>query len=171
MCVPDRPEALLRPAAPGDALALALLRADLSLQHLLMANPDPSPPADLLARTTDWIARRQDTGFFQVIDAGQGAQGFVQITDIHRKNRFGWLGIALLPALRGRGIGARALAEAEAAARSLGLRKLLLQVRADNAAAIALYDRSGWQRAGLLRAQYDDGTNLHDALILEKPLQ
>ena len=150
---------------------MSRLRSDPALQHLLMANPDPVPPADPLAEATAWIARREGAGWFRVIDAGTGALGFVQISDIHRKNRFGWLGLALLPGARGRGLGARALAEAEAmAVAELHLRKLLLQVRADNAAAIAVYDRAGWRKVGELRAQYDDGAKLHDAVIYEKAL-
>ncbi|MBP9181559.1 MAG: GNAT family N-acetyltransferase [Fuscovulum sp.] len=161
----------MRPAGPADAAALAALRADRALQHLLMANPDPAPPADPVAEAAAWIVRREGAGWFRVIDDGTGALGFVQISDIHRKNRFGWLGLALLPAARGRGLGARALAAAEAAARDeLGLRKVLLQVRADNGAALALYDRASWHRVGTLRAQYDDGAALHDVVICEKAL-
>lgn len=171
MCVPSRPDPVLRPVAPGDAAALVALRVDLPLQHLLMANPDFDLPADPLAETTEWITRREAQGWFRVIDAGQGAEGFAQIAEIHRRNRLGWLGLALLPQARGRGLGTRALAEAETAAASeLGLRKLLLQVRSDNAAARALYDRAGWRRAGMLLAQYDDGAHRHDVLILEKAL-
>ncbi len=171
MCVPGRTDPLLRPAGPADAAALAALRADRALQHLLMANPDPAPPADPVAEAAAWIVRREGAGWFRVIDDGTGALGFVQISDIHRKNRFGWLGLALLPAARGRGLGARALAAAEAAARDeLGLRKVLLQVRADNGAALALYDRASWHRVGTLRAQYDDGAALHDVVICEKAL-
>lgn len=171
MCVPGRAEPVLRPAGPGDAAALAALRADRVLQHLLMANPDPAPPADPVAEAGAWIARREGAGWFRVIDDGTGAQGFVQISDIHRKNRFGWLGLALLAGARGRGLGARALAEAEGlAATELSLRKLLLQVRADNLVALALYDRAGWHRVGTLRAQYDDGAALYDVVICEKAL-
>lgn len=171
MCVLDRPKALLRPSMPEDAETLSRLRSDPKLQHLLMANPDPEPPADPVAEATAWIARREGAGWFRVIDAGRGAAGFVQISDVHRKNRFGWLGIALLPAERGRGLGRRALAEAEAlVAGELGLRKLLLQVRADNAAAIALYRRAGWRRVGKLLGQYDDGRRLYDVVLHEKTL-
>lgn len=169
--MPSRSDPLLRPAVPGDAAALSRLRSDQALQHLLMANPDPVPPANPVAEAAAWIARREGAGWFRVIDAGTGALGFVQISDIHRRNRFGCLGLALLPDGRGRGLGSCALSEAERlAVTELGLRKLLLQVRADNAAAIAIYDRAGWRRVGTLQAQYDDGTHLHDALICEKPL-
>lgn len=171
MCVPARPRTVLRPAQQGDAAVLSLLRLDRGLQHLLMANPDPEPPVDPVTDAKAWIARRKAAGWFRVIDRGDGAQGFVQITDIHRKNRFGWLGIALASQARGAGLGALALAEAEQIALSdLGLRKLLLLVRADNAAALALYHKADWTRVGRLQDQYDDGDALHDAIICEKLL-
>jgi RimJ/RimL family protein N-acetyltransferase len=173
MCAPAGRESLLRPAAPGDAVELAALREDRTLQHMLMANPDGDTAmrAVSLANTQIWITRRERAGWFRVIDAGWGAAGFVQISDIHQKNRYGWLGIALLPSVRGKGVGARALEAAEqAAVAELGLRKLLLQVRADNVIALALYGRAGWQRVGTMVAHYDDGTALHDAVIYEKAL-
>lgn len=171
MCVLDRPDSLLRPSAPGDAAALSRLRSDLELQHLLMANPSHDLSVDTVAEAATWITRREGAGWFQVIDAGHGAIGFVQISDIHHKNRFGWLGIALLPAERCQGLGLRALAEAEAlATRELGLRKLLLQVRADNVAASALYRRAGWRQVGEMLAHYDDGRRFHDVVVHEKAL-
>ena len=169
--MPDWPDPVLRRAMPADALALVALRVDLPLQHLLMANPDTGRPEHPLAETTAWIARREAQGWFRVIDNGQGAQGFVQIAEIHRRNRFGWLGLALLPRARGQGLGTRALGQAEAAASdTLGLHKLILQVRADNMAAIALYDRAGWRVVGTLLSHYDDGARRHDALIMEKAM-
>lgn len=148
-----------------------MMRSDRALQHMLMAHPDPASLADPLTEAQVWIARREAAGWFRVIDTGAGAQGFVQIADIHRKNRTGWLGIALAPQAQGMGLGATALVAAEQAARSdLGLRKLLLQVRADNPGALALYDCAGWRRVGTLHAQYDDGRTLYDAVICEKVL-
>lgn len=171
MCVLERPDSLLRPSVPGDAAALSRLRSDLELQHLLMANPEHDLPVDPVTEAAAWITRREGAGWFRVIDAGHGGVGFVQISDIHHKNRFGWLGIALLPAERCKGLGFRALAEAEAlSTRELGLRKLLLQVRADNVAASTLYRRSGWRHVGEMLAHYDDGRRLHDVAVHEKVL-
>jgi RimJ/RimL family protein N-acetyltransferase len=171
MFVQGRLSSVLRQAEARDASAMVALRADFQLQQMLMANPDFDQNEDMLSATNNWIARRQAQGWFRVVDAGKGAEGFAQIAEIHHRNRFGWLGIALVPEARGRGLGARALAEAEtAAARELGLRKLLLQVRFDNSAALGLYDGAGWRRAGRLLEQYDDGNQFHDVLILEKAL-
>jgi ribosomal protein S18 acetylase RimI-like enzyme len=75
--------------------------------------------------------------------------------------------IATAPAARGRGIGARLLAAAERAARERGCRALRLEVRVDNAAAIALYERAGYRRIGGYASYYEDGA---DAWCYEKAL-
>lgn len=75
--------------------------------------------------------------------------------------------IATAPAARGRGLGARLLAAAEAAARARGCRALRLEVRVDNPAAIGLYERAGYRRIGAYADYYDDGA---DAWRYEKPL-
>jgi ribosomal-protein-alanine N-acetyltransferase len=68
---------------------------------------------------------------------------------------------------RGRGLGAALLADAERAARRFGRDRLRLEVRADNAAAIALYEGNGYRRFGRHEAYYEDGG---DALRFEKAL-
>ncbi|MGB4827732.1 MAG: GNAT family N-acetyltransferase [Paracoccaceae bacterium] len=163
---------MLRISRLDDAEAFLALRGDRAVQHLLMANPDAEPPSDVLGDAKAWIARREAAGWFRVADEGDGALGFVQIAEIHRKNRYGWFGMALLPKARGRGLGSRLLAaSATAALTELGLRKLLVQIRADNVPVVDLHVRQGWSIAGQLRAHYDDGTSFHDVMILEKILQ
>lgn len=57
----------------------------------------------------------------------------------------GWVNyLAVDPARRGRGHGRALMAEAERRLLALGCPKLNLQVRADNAAAIAFYERLGY---------------------------
>jgi ribosomal-protein-alanine acetyltransferase len=58
---------------------------------------------------------------------------------------------------RGRGLGARLLVAAEAAARRHGCREVRLEVRQDNTAAIALYEGAGYQRVAKLPDYYADG--------------
>jgi ribosomal-protein-alanine N-acetyltransferase len=65
--------------------------------------------------------------------------------------------IAVDPARRGQGLGRRLLADAEAQARTAGCRGLRLEVRQDNAAAVALYEATGYQRLAALPAYYQDG--------------
>lgn len=75
--------------------------------------------------------------------------------------------IATAPAARGRGIGASLLAAAEDAARARGCRAVRLEVRVDNAAAMALYERAGYRRIGHHAGYYEDGA---DAWRYEKAL-
>lgn len=65
--------------------------------------------------------------------------------------------IAVDPASRGAGLGARLLADAEAQARKAGAVALRLEVRVDNAAAIKLYQRRGYRRFASLPDYYQDG--------------
>lgn len=75
--------------------------------------------------------------------------------------------IAVDPAARGQGLGARLLDAAEHAAFDHGCILMRLEVRADNAAAIALYEKRGYRQFGRYLAYYDDDA---DALRLEKRL-
>lgn len=67
--------------------------------------------------------------------------------------------LATLPEARGRGIGAALLEAAAAAATARGSRALRLEVRTDNASAIALYERVGFQRIGSYLRYYQDGAD------------
>jgi RimJ/RimL family protein N-acetyltransferase len=63
----------------------------------------------------------------------------------------GVLGVALLPPLRGQGIGTRLIARTLEAARAYGLTRVELTVRENNRGAIALYRRFGFEIEGLKR--------------------
>lgn len=65
--------------------------------------------------------------------------------------------IAVDPACRGRGLGARLLGEAERVARAAGAHELRLEVRTDNAAAIGLYEGRDYRRFGRREGYYEDG--------------
>jgi len=86
-------------------------------------------------------------------------------------NHVATLGSYLLAAARGHGIG-RAMSEATfAAARRLGFRKLVINVRADNTAAQTFYAQLGFQPCGRLTKQaFVDGRYV-DELIYELLLE
>jgi ribosomal protein S18 acetylase RimI-like enzyme len=75
--------------------------------------------------------------------------------------------IVVDPALRGQGLGAALLADAEAGARARGCDRLRLEVRADNRAAIALYGKAGFEPFDRVPGYYQDGA---EALRMEKRL-
>ena len=63
----------------------------------------------------------------------------------------GHLGIGVLPGYRGRGLGERLLSACIAKATAQGLTRIELEVRADNAAAMALYRKLGFTEEGRRR--------------------
>lgn len=78
--------------------------------------------------------------------------------EIHLNN------FAVHPSERRQGVGTALLAHVLAEAVAFGAPKATLEVRASNAAAIALYEAGGFVRAGLRRAYYTHP--VEDALIL-----
>ena len=75
--------------------------------------------------------------------------------------------IAVAASARGLGYGERLLADAERQAGQAGAMALRLEVRADNAAAIRLYERCKYRSIGVYRRYYADGS---DALRYQKVL-
>jgi RimJ/RimL family protein N-acetyltransferase len=70
----------------------------------------------------------------------------------------GTLGMGIVPAYRGRGIGLRLIRATLARARVAGFVRVELDVHADNARAIALYEKVGFVREGVARdAVFADG--------------
>lgn len=64
--------------------------------------------------------------------------------------------LATRPEARGRGVGTALLQAAAETARAHGCRALRLEVRADNTAAISLYERMGYRRIGGYQHYYQD---------------
>jgi ribosomal-protein-alanine N-acetyltransferase len=80
------------------------------------------------------------------------------VDEIHINN------LAVLPALRGRGVGTELLRHVLAEARRLGARRATLEVRASNVGAQRLYERLGFVPAGTRSAYYSNP--VEDAVIL-----
>lgn len=75
--------------------------------------------------------------------------------------------LVVAPAARGQRWGERLVSAMEAAAAAAGCDRATLEVRADNAAACALYARLGYREALALPGYYEDGS---DGLRLAKSL-
>lgn len=78
--------------------------------------------------------------------------------------------IAVLPAWRRQGVAGRLLAAVIDQARAWGSERLLLEVRAGNAAAIALYRRQGFGEDGRRRGYYPplSGMAREDAVLMSR---
>lgn len=76
--------------------------------------------------------------------------------------------IAVAPSARGRGLGRRLLDELETRAKVGRAASVMLEVRADNEAAIGLYERAGYTAVSTRRRYYQPGDV--DALVMRKVL-
>ncbi|HEX8927664.1 MAG TPA: GNAT family N-acetyltransferase, partial [Actinomycetota bacterium] len=76
-------------------------------------------------------------------------------------------GMLVAPGWRGQGLGTALLRAGIAWARGVGAHKVALQVWPHNQAAIALYEKLGFQREGLLRRHYRRRNGeLWDAVVM-----
>lgn len=148
------PDIALRPARPGDLAALvALEQATFAYdrmsprqfrRHLASANAlmlVAEAAGELLGSGLLFLRRHSDTARLY--------------------------SLATAAAARGRGVGRTLLRAIEAQAIARGIRRIRLEVRRDNAAAVALYEGHGYRRIAALDAYYDDGA---DAWRYEKTL-
>ncbi len=119
----------IRPARDADRLPLAVLFAAVAEERTGIG---AEPPVDVDARAAGWKL----DGALVGLDVGQTSFGF------------GELGMAVDREWRGLGVGSALLAAAIEWARERGLHKLSLTVFAQNAAAIALYDKFGFVEEG-----------------------
>ncbi|MBX3491060.1 GNAT family protein [Parvibaculum sp.] len=158
----------LRAPSGSDCEVLGRIRRSVDLQHLLLAYPDPSELEDL----EGWLERRlsEPRGAFFVIADGVTDEclGYVQIVNVHGKGGNGSLGIAVDSTARGHGVGRQAVELILTHARSvMGLRKVELEVMAQNLPAIGLYKSLGFSDVGTRRRHYFDGDEWRDVLVME----
>ncbi|RMG11174.1 MAG: ribosomal-protein-alanine N-acetyltransferase [Deltaproteobacteria bacterium] len=97
---------------------------------------------------------------------GQGLCGFVVMWVVADEAHI--LDLAVDAASRRRGYGTALMEAAIARAQAAGGRRMMLEVRASNTAAQALYRRLGFREVGLRPRYYSD--NREDALLMERAL-
>ena len=142
-----------RPAAADDAEAIAALDA--------RVNPSPWS-ADAVRET---LAR---AGGFVIAPPGAPLAGFALFAQAADECEI--LDIAVDPAARRNGLGARLLAAALAAAATRGARRCFLEVRASNAGAQAFYRAAGFVEDGRRKDYYRSGQGREDALLMSRGL-
>jgi [ribosomal protein S18]-alanine N-acetyltransferase len=136
----------IRPATDADVDAVAALEVEIF-------GTDAWSPASVRAEVA--AASRQ---CFVAVDDGE-IRGYVvvrdagDVADLQR--------IAVTPPMRRRGLGARLLRHCDVSAHE----RTLLEVRADNVAAIGFYRREGFTEIARRRAYYADGS---DAVVMQR---
>jgi len=121
-----------------------------------LAQIEAPPPAEVLAFVRSNIA--SDVAQFVALDDDR-VVGWCDILPewAHALQHRGSLGMGVLPAWRGRGIGRALLSASLEKARNRGLTRVELEARVDNDAAIMLYERAGFVREAVKRhgVRYD----------------
>ena len=122
------------------------------------AFPDPWTPEQVagelaLATTRAWMLR----------DASGGVVAYstFRVVDVEAE----LVRIAVLPERRRLGLGRTLLQQTLSRLAAAGVREVFLDVRRDNAGALALYRRLGFERVGRRPRYYRDGT---DAILLKR---
>jgi ribosomal-protein-alanine N-acetyltransferase len=110
------------------------------------------------------LTGRYSFPFVAVVD-GRVA-GYVCLMSLFEEAQI--LDIAVSPEQRGRGIALALMEHACGVARNMLAEVLALEVRASSAAAIGLYQRTGFRRTGI-RTDYYDASE--DAIVMEKNLK
>ena len=145
----------LREAHWTDVAALAELERDLFAHD---AWAEPTWWAELAGRP------RRD---YVVLTDADGILGYAGLD--HGGDVADVMTVAVAPRGQGRGVGGRLLDEQERRARARGAASLMLEVRADNAAARHLYERAGYVLLSTRRRYYQPGDV--DALVMRKLLR
>lgn len=133
----------------------------------LEALENKSFSSDQLSRRSLARYLRVASAALMVVETEAGLGGYALI-GLRRGGRTASLySICVDPDQGGRGLGKTLMAALEAEARAQGRDVVTLEVRADNAPAIALYDRLGYVRFGEIADYYEDGQS---ALRMRKTL-
>ena len=120
----------------------------------------------------DIFALRQQRFVIEVTDEGKpSAIGFIDLTDFSPEHHRAEVGILLLPAYRGKGLGRKALQMLVAYAHEvLTLRGLYAFVPADNVPSRSLFCSEGFVEVGTLSDWFFFAGNYRDALLFQKKL-
>ncbi len=131
-----------------------------ALETTLFPDDAWSPPswwAELAARPRrDYVVAEADGALVGYAGLDHGGE----VSDV--------MTVAVAPAARGRGLGRALVDELERRAAARGAAHVILEVRADNAPATALYSRAGYTVIATRRGYYPGGV---DALVMRKTLQ
>lgn len=123
-------------------------------------------PSETWSEETFWseLAGWPESRHYLVADDGGSLCGYAGLMAVTGEATVQTLAVDV--AHRGRGVGGLLLSALLAEAERRGVSAVWLEVRTDNDAAIALYDRYGFERAGVRRGYYDGGRA--DALLMRR---
>jgi RimJ/RimL family protein N-acetyltransferase len=159
----------LRPFRRGDLPQVIAWRHDDDVRRGALWSEAPFGPREAqrwLRAVSDGVDPSRLTFAVELRPSGR-LVGLTNLSRIDRRSGTAYFGVVIGEKdCWGRGIASDALRLMLGRAAALGLRKVLLEVAADNPRAIALYRRAGFETEGVLRRQLPRGTVFMDVLIM-----
>ena len=170
---------VLRPVRDGDAGALFALFGDAERMRFWGHGPlaTPEDAVAYIAAICEGAARgdllqwaisprAEPAGSRREPGSGDELIGTATLAGVDEEHRRAELGVALRCEWEGRGLATEAVAElARHAFEDLGLHRLTADADPRNAAAIALLERLGFRREGLLREHHRSGDEWQDGML------
>ena len=160
---------ILRGWEADDLPALQLLRNNFQLQQQLMS----IPRANSIEQIKEWLTNKTKPAgsvFFVIADSQSNhCVGYLQVMAIDLLNGLGKLCICVSPNEQGNGYGSEAITLLECYLLDVfKLRKVFLEVLANNGRAHDLYSKLGYRECGRLQEHFFFNGKFHDLLIMEK---
>ena len=160
---PTATQVVVRPAREGDLDAIVELLVEVAAEGRWIGTELPVDRERRRRRLREDLRR----GDAVVLVAEAGGRIVGQLGMDVASYGVADFGMLVAEGWRGRGVGSALLRAAIERARQAGAHKVALQVWPHNAAAIALYEKLGFQREGLLRRHYRRRNGeLWDAVIM-----
>ena len=162
-----RPTLILRAAAPGDARALARLQESIYKEEAWFVG-DGAPNAETLALR---LRHRPMSHSLYLVALTQGELcGWLELNRLSAKrlSHIALLTLAVAKAHRRSGVASQLLSEGYVWAKRFNIKKITLNVRANNHGAVRLYEREGFEHEGLERNHIRTADGFEDNLIMAK---
>jgi ribosomal-protein-alanine N-acetyltransferase len=155
----------LRPLDRADAAALFAAHGDPET-HKYWSSP-AHESIEQTARYIDETLAMKGASVWAITQSGGEALGRIALFEL--REGVGELGIVMRRDATGRGLASKALQlVGEHAFGEMGIHRLMADIDPDNSASISLFLRAGFQREGLLRANWKTHLGVRDSVIMAK---
>lgn len=156
---------VLRPLETADAEALFAAHGDIEA-HRYWSSPAHKDVAETRRYIVETLAL-PGAHVWAITERGGEALGRIGLFPV--REGVGEIGVIMRREATGRGLASKALALVERFAfDGLRLHRLAADIDPDNAASIALFARAGFEREGLLRANWKTHLGVRDSVLMGK---
>lgn len=144
------------------------MRQEFAFRLAIVADIPSIMEIELMCFEQDSFSKRQFTylisraqGHFLVVESQGRIVGYLSLLINKRAHSLRIYSLAVHPVFRGKGVGQLLMDRAVDVAYQESLGKITLEVNVSNFSAIHLYEKNGFECAGIRKNYYHDGTDAH----------